>query len=113
MRKTIRKVVMVVMLLITSCQVCEKSPTGRKMSQTRTTARARPRAHELPARSVACRAKPSNQPIGRAMFSGDQILWRERNEHDPQFGHIALLTLRMGSCLIATQNSTHNERRAG
>lgn len=35
--------------------------------QTRTTARARPKAHELPARTVAGRAKPSNQPICRGM----------------------------------------------
>jgi hypothetical protein len=38
------------------------------MTQARTNASARPKAHELPAQAVACRAKFSNQPICRAMF---------------------------------------------
>ena len=59
MRNTIRKVTMVVPVLMTSCQVSEKSKTGPVTAQTRTTPSAKAKAGTLPVKCVAREAKRS------------------------------------------------------
>ena len=53
MRKTIRKVTMVVPVLMTSCHVSEKPKSGPVAAQTRMTPRAVAKAHEPPVQHVA------------------------------------------------------------
>src|SRR5258705_4159404 len=55
MRKTIRKVTIVVPVLITSCHVSEKWNLGQVIPQTMITARARRKAVDVPVASVALR----------------------------------------------------------
>src|SRR5437016_188509 len=55
MRNTIRKVTMVVLVLMTSCQVSEKAKKGPLTSQMMIESTASPNAAELPDQSVARR----------------------------------------------------------
>src|SRR5438552_4973321 len=58
-RKTIKKVMIVVAVLITSCQVLLNSNIGPVINQTMIDARASPNAQERPVQSVASRANRS------------------------------------------------------
>src|SRR2546421_8051645 len=64
MRKTIRKVTMVVPVLITSCQVSEKWKSGPVASHSAMTSAARPNAQELPVQRVTfCDPRSSALPM--------------------------------------------------
>src|SRR5215475_6196654 len=60
MRNTIKKVTIVVPVLMTSCHVSEKPKIGPVTSQTRTTAAASAKPHELPVATLARRATCSS-----------------------------------------------------
>src|SRR5881275_345856 len=60
MRKTIKKVTIVVPVLITSCQVSEKWKKGPVAIQTRITSVASAKAQELPLQAVARRENRSS-----------------------------------------------------
>ena len=60
MRKTIRKVMMVVPVLMTSCHVSENLKTGPVTPHTTIVARATANAHEPPVHTVTRPASPSS-----------------------------------------------------
>src|SRR5262249_4188979 len=70
MRKTMRKVMMVVPVLMTSCQVSLKWKIGPVIAQTRTIPRARQNAAGRPETRAAHRAKPSNARSTEPAFAG-------------------------------------------
>jgi len=70
MRKTIRKVTIVVLVFITSCQVSEKRNNGPVIPQTMITDRARMNAIDVPVALVALSEKRSRIWLSFLLFFG-------------------------------------------
>ena len=82
MRNTIRNVTMVVPVLMTSCQVSEKSKIGPVIAQTRTIPSASAKAGTLPVKCVAAEAKRSKARAGALSWWAMNLLVLAQSLHD-------------------------------
>src|SRR5580765_1862657 len=113
MRKTIKNVMMVVPVLMTSCHVSENLKTGPVTPHTTIVARATANAHEPPVHAVTAPASPSsptlNPCLGRSFlviahpFPGRHRAWRSLP---------ASLHLSRALCVLRA-DTEHGGRRRG